>query len=95
VFRRGDERALIDIVRTETYFVVHVREPNGERWMIVATALDAILEQADVERALTWEGWYLADLLRSGCPGQIRSPARCGVGSGDGVPLTGLPVPHE
>ena len=66
VFSRGDERTLIDIVRTDMYYVVHVREPQGERWMTAATALDAILRQADVERALTWGGWYLADFLRSG-----------------------------
>ena len=80
VFRRGDERAVIDIVRTDMYHVVHVREPNGERWMTVTTALNAILEQADVERALMWRGWYLADFLCSGGPGPIRSPSGCRVG---------------
>ena len=63
VFRRGDERAVIDIVRTDRYYVVHVREPKGERWLTVATVLDALLEEADVERALTCGGWYLTDFL--------------------------------
>jgi hypothetical protein len=66
VFSRGDERTRIDIVRTDMYYVVHVREPQGERWTTAATALDAILQQADVERGLTWAGWSLADFLRSG-----------------------------
>ena len=88
VFRRGDERAVIDIVRTETYYVVHVRESHGERWTTVTTALDAILEQADVERALTWGGWYLADFLPSGPPRQTRSPSGVAWTAGEALPIT-------
>jgi hypothetical protein len=73
VFSRGSERTDIDIVRTDMYYVVHVREPKGESWMTVATALDAILQQADVERALMWGGWYLADFVCAGRPGQTCS----------------------
>jgi hypothetical protein len=87
VFLRGDERASIDIVRTDMYYVVHVREPNGERWLTVSTVLDAILEQADVERALAWGGWYLADFLRSGRPGQTHSPSGAAWAVGDALPL--------
>jgi hypothetical protein len=90
VFRRGDERAVIDIVRTDFYYVVHVRESHGERWLTVTTALDAILEQADVERALTWGGWYLADFLRCGPPGQTRCFSSVAWTAGDALPLTAL-----
>jgi hypothetical protein len=90
VFHRGDERAVIDIVRTQMYYVVHVREAQGERWMTVTTALDAILEQADVERALTWGGWYLADFLRCGPPGQTRCRSGVAWTADDALPLTAL-----
>jgi hypothetical protein len=69
---------------------VHVRESHGERWMTVTTALDAILEQADVERALTWGGWYLADFLRCGPPGQTRCSSSVAWTAGDALPLTAL-----
>ena len=88
VFHRGNERAVIDIVRTDMYYVVHVRESHGERWMTVTTALDAILEQADVERALTWGGWYLADFLRCGPPGQTRCASGVMWTAVDALPLT-------
>ncbi len=74
VFRRGDARAVIDIVRTDRYYVVHVREPKGERWLTVATVLDALLEEADVERALTCGGWYLTDFYRPPMAVKTRSP---------------------
>ena len=80
VFRRGDERAFIDIVRTDRYYVVHVREPNGERWLTVTTVLDALLEQATAERALTCGGWYLADFIRSPTAAAEPLPLRCGEG---------------
>jgi hypothetical protein len=90
VFSRGDERADIDIVRTDEYYVVHVREPKGECWTTAATAIDAILQQADVERRLMWGGWYLADFVCAGGPGQTCSPLGSAWRAGDALPLAAL-----
>ncbi len=97
VFRRGDARAVIDIVRTDRYYVVHVREPKGERWLTVATVLDALLEEADVERALTCGGWYLTDFYRPPMAVKTRSHSDgCGAGRRGCAAAHGtLSVGHE
>ena len=108
MFSRGEERTLVEIIRTAMNYVVHVREADGEeRWTTVPSAMEAVLQQADVERELTWGGWHLADFCRHtgwpGTQGRIRAvrdgggqlnvaAAALAAGSVDGPVHTGAPV---
>src|SRR5918994_7675388 len=50
VFWRGDERAVIDIVRTDMYYVVHVREPHGDGGWPATPSLVHVVEHPDAAR---------------------------------------------
>ncbi len=65
VFRRGDEQTVVEVLAMEQTYMLCVHHPNGiEQRTTVPSLLDAMLQQAYLERAFTTSGWQLADFQR-------------------------------
>ena len=65
MFSRGDELTRIDVVSLATSYTICVLDANGiEQRTTLPSLLDAMLQQADLERALTVSGWQLAAFVR-------------------------------
>jgi hypothetical protein len=65
VFNRGDQQTPIDVVSLGETYAICVQDSNGiEQRTTLPSLLDAMLQQADLERALTVGGWQLAAFVR-------------------------------
>jgi hypothetical protein len=65
VFSRGHEETRIEVVSTAETCMIRVQRTNGvEHWTTMPTLLEAMLQQAHLERALTISGWHLARFQR-------------------------------
>jgi hypothetical protein len=65
VFSRGDEQTIVEVVSMARTYTLCVHHPNGiEQRTTLPSLLEAMRQQAHLERAFTTSGWQLADFQR-------------------------------
>ncbi len=65
VFSRGGQQTSIDVVCLSQICAIDVQEPDGvTHRTTVPSVIEAMLQQAIIERELTDQGWHLAEFQR-------------------------------
>jgi hypothetical protein len=65
VFSRGHEQTIVEVVSVARTYTVSVHHSNGiEQHTTLPSLLEAMRQQAHLERAFTSSGWQLAEFQR-------------------------------